>query len=220
MGIEEVLTAPRSPWQNPFVERLIGLIRRECLDHVIIFNERHLRHVLSSYFFNIISGPEPTCHSTRIVRKGAQSSLPCRQDYRLPGGGRSASSLRASRCLSLEVDDPARAGFGVKDRCISDRCAHTTVPRISFHFAPVADARGVRPMNSAAIMCSPIPTPNTFFSKDRWLELPPIGSGNLHGTGGTRTDGDNVPRAAKMHGRHRNRNLNGSVRHRIVRNGP
>jgi putative transposase len=50
MGIEEVLTAPRSPWQNPFVERLIGSIRRECLDHVIIFDERHLRHVLSSYF--------------------------------------------------------------------------------------------------------------------------------------------------------------------------
>jgi len=50
MGIEEVLTAPRSPWQNPFVERLIGSIRRECLDHVIIFNERHLRHILSGYF--------------------------------------------------------------------------------------------------------------------------------------------------------------------------
>jgi len=50
MGIEEVLTAPRSPWQNPFVERLIGSIRRECLDHIIIFNERHLRHVLSRYF--------------------------------------------------------------------------------------------------------------------------------------------------------------------------
>ena len=50
MGIEEVLTAPRSPWQNPFAERLIGSIRRECLDHLIIFNERHLRHVLSSYF--------------------------------------------------------------------------------------------------------------------------------------------------------------------------
>jgi transposase InsO family protein len=57
MGIEEVLTTPRSPWQNPFVERLIGSIRRECLDHVIIFNERHLifnerhlRHILSGYF--------------------------------------------------------------------------------------------------------------------------------------------------------------------------
>ena len=36
-----VITAPRSPWQNPYAERLIGSIRRECLDHVIIFNERH-----------------------------------------------------------------------------------------------------------------------------------------------------------------------------------
>ena len=50
MGIEEIVTAPRSPWQNPYVERLIGSIRRECLDHVIIFNERHLRGVLSRYF--------------------------------------------------------------------------------------------------------------------------------------------------------------------------
>jgi hypothetical protein len=41
---------PRSPWQNPYVERLIGSIRRECLDHVIILSERHLRRVLSSYF--------------------------------------------------------------------------------------------------------------------------------------------------------------------------
>src|SRR2546423_2038258 len=50
MGITEVITAPRSPWQNPYAERLIGSIRRECLDHVIIFNEHHLRRVLSSYF--------------------------------------------------------------------------------------------------------------------------------------------------------------------------
>jgi putative transposase len=49
MGVTEVVTAPRSPWQNPYVERVIGSIRRECLDHVIIFNERHLRRVLSSY---------------------------------------------------------------------------------------------------------------------------------------------------------------------------
>src|SRR6202035_663581 len=49
MGITEVATAPRSPWQNPYVERVIGSIRRGCLDHVIIFNQRHLRRVLSSY---------------------------------------------------------------------------------------------------------------------------------------------------------------------------
>ena len=49
MGVTEVVTAPRSPWQNPYVERVIGSIRRECLDHVVIFNESHLRRVLSSY---------------------------------------------------------------------------------------------------------------------------------------------------------------------------
>ena len=41
--------SPRSPWQNGYAERLIGSIRRECLDHVVVFGERHLRHVLLSY---------------------------------------------------------------------------------------------------------------------------------------------------------------------------
>ncbi len=50
MGIEEVLTAPRSPWQNPYVERLIGSVRRECLDHVVVMGETHLRRILRSYF--------------------------------------------------------------------------------------------------------------------------------------------------------------------------
>jgi transposase InsO family protein len=49
MSIEEVVTAPRSPWQNADVERVIGSIRRECLDHLIIFSERHLRRLLTSY---------------------------------------------------------------------------------------------------------------------------------------------------------------------------
>ncbi len=50
MGIEEVVIACRSLWQNPFVERLIGSIRRECLDHVIVLNEAHLIRILTSYF--------------------------------------------------------------------------------------------------------------------------------------------------------------------------
>ena len=50
MGIEEVVTTPRSPWQNSFAERVIGSIRRKCLDHVIVLNERHLRRILASYF--------------------------------------------------------------------------------------------------------------------------------------------------------------------------
>ncbi len=49
LAIDEVITAPRSPWQNPFVERVIGSIRRDCLDHVIVLNERHLRRILREY---------------------------------------------------------------------------------------------------------------------------------------------------------------------------
>ena len=50
MRIAEVLTTPGSPWQNAYAERVIGSVRRECLDHVIVLNERHLRRILSSYF--------------------------------------------------------------------------------------------------------------------------------------------------------------------------
>jgi putative transposase len=50
MGIVEVVTAPRSPWQNPFAERFIGSVRRECLDQVVVLTERHLRRILTAYF--------------------------------------------------------------------------------------------------------------------------------------------------------------------------
>ena len=50
MGTKEVLIAPRSPWQSPYGERLIGSIRRECLNHFIVFNESGLRRILRSYF--------------------------------------------------------------------------------------------------------------------------------------------------------------------------
>ena len=49
LDIDEVISAPRSPWQNPFVERVIGSIRRECTDHVIAFGESHLRRVVYEY---------------------------------------------------------------------------------------------------------------------------------------------------------------------------
>ena len=49
MGIEQVPTAPQSPWQNPFAERVIGSIRRECLNHMIVLGERHLRRILADY---------------------------------------------------------------------------------------------------------------------------------------------------------------------------
>jgi transposase InsO family protein len=56
MGIRDKPTAPASPWQNGFAERLIGSIRRECLDHIIVLGEVHLRRVLKSYadYYNCV----------------------------------------------------------------------------------------------------------------------------------------------------------------------
>ena len=58
MEIHEVLSAPRSPWQRAYIERVIGSIRRECLDHMIVFNEASLR-VLFVYISTTITNPEP-----------------------------------------------------------------------------------------------------------------------------------------------------------------
>lgn len=71
MGIAEVVSSPASPWQNPYVERLIGSMRRECLDHVIILNEMHLRRVLAAYLLYY--------HQTRThlgLKKDAPASRP------------------------------------------------------------------------------------------------------------------------------------------------
>ncbi|MFH2061239.1 MAG: integrase core domain-containing protein [Pseudomonadota bacterium] len=50
MGIEQVKTAPHSPWQNPYCERVIGSIRRDCLNHIIVLSKEHLKSILSDYF--------------------------------------------------------------------------------------------------------------------------------------------------------------------------
>jgi transposase InsO family protein len=65
MGIRDRPISPRSPWQNPYVERLIGTVRRECLDRVLIFGEAHLRQTLSSYaaYYN----DEPYCLSFYVI---------------------------------------------------------------------------------------------------------------------------------------------------------
>jgi len=74
MGIREVLIAPRSPWQNPYVERLIGSIRRECLDHMIVLNERHLHKILRTYFdyyhrFRVHQSLDMDCPDPRPVEE-------------------------------------------------------------------------------------------------------------------------------------------------------
>ena len=56
-GIAEVVSAPASPWQNPYAERLIGSVRRECLNHVIVISERHLRRILSAYLSTTMGPP-------------------------------------------------------------------------------------------------------------------------------------------------------------------
>ena len=57
MGIEEVLTAPRSPWQNAYIERFIGSVRRECLDHVIVISVTGLQRLIRVYgeYYNDVS---------------------------------------------------------------------------------------------------------------------------------------------------------------------
>jgi len=54
LGVEEVVTAPHSPWQNAYCERLIGTLRRELLDHVIVLNQQHLLKLLDEFFAYII----------------------------------------------------------------------------------------------------------------------------------------------------------------------
>src|SRR5258707_5532913 len=93
MGIRDRPIAPASPWQNGFAERLIGSIRRECLDHVIILGEAHLRRILKSYAryyltLATIMGRARTCpwirtRPYRVLLRGqgvffaAQSSADC-----------------------------------------------------------------------------------------------------------------------------------------------
>jgi transposase InsO family protein len=71
MGIRDKPTAPASPWQNGFAERLIGSIRRECLDHIVVFGEAHLRRILRSYacYYNEI-------RTHRSLDKDAPASRP------------------------------------------------------------------------------------------------------------------------------------------------
>jgi transposase InsO family protein len=71
LGIRDRPTSPRSPWQNDYAERLIGSIRRECLDHIVVFGERHLRHVLFSYmdYYNAVRTHLALCKDAPVHRR-------------------------------------------------------------------------------------------------------------------------------------------------------
>jgi transposase InsO family protein len=79
MGITEVITSPSSPWQNPYAERLIGSLRRECLDHVIVFNRAHLRRMLSQYL---------------LYYHGARTHLSLEKDAPTPRRGQASTEGR------------------------------------------------------------------------------------------------------------------------------
>jgi len=70
MGIRDKPTAPASPWQNGFAERLIGSIRRECVDHIIVLGEMHLRRVVKSYadYYNILRTHRSLNNDTPVSR--------------------------------------------------------------------------------------------------------------------------------------------------------
>ena len=71
MGIRDKPTAPASPWQNGFAERLIGSIRRECVDHIIVLGEMHLRRVLKSYadYYNSVRTHRSLNKDAPVIRQ-------------------------------------------------------------------------------------------------------------------------------------------------------
>jgi transposase InsO family protein len=87
-GLKEVLTAPASPWQNAYAERVIGTIRRECLNHTVILGERHLRRVVRRYvdYYNNV---RTHLSLTKDAPRGRLVQMPCRgaiRSRRLCGG--------------------------------------------------------------------------------------------------------------------------------------
>ena len=117
MDIEEIRIAPRSPWQNPYVERLIGSIRRECLDHVIVFNERSLRRILTI----VLRLPSALAHTPGAGQRRAdhQESPASKTGSgdRDSGSGRTTPSLRAASSLRSASRDWERAPHARVDSC-------------------------------------------------------------------------------------------------------
>jgi putative transposase len=122
MNIEEVLSAPRSPWQRAYVERLIGSIRRECLDHVIVCNETSLHRILTAYFSYY--------HATR-PHLSLEKDSPEPRKVHPPGLGRvlsipsrrSSPSLRTTRRLKRHSQRPVRCAFAHRGVCPLSRTA-------------------------------------------------------------------------------------------------
>jgi len=130
LDIEEVLSAPRSPWQRAYVERVIGSIRRECLDHVIVFDERALRRILVSYFHYY---PRSRTHLRlpRSLKKAVEKQS--EEAVRNSSANRNGTSINqfvaaavAEKLSALQVaeffaDRKARADFKAFDKIMKRR---------------------------------------------------------------------------------------------------
>jgi hypothetical protein len=99
MGITEVVTASRSPWQNACVERVIGSIRLECLDHVVICNERHFAACSFVLRRLLPSNEDVSCTPQGLPGPSPHPATQDRKSRGHPAGRRSASSLRTARRL-------------------------------------------------------------------------------------------------------------------------
>jgi hypothetical protein len=111
MGIHEVLTAPHSPWQNAYAERFIGSVRRECLDHVIVFGATGLQRLLSSLLCILPTITHPPLAEQRRAVSASRRVVQRRAGRRDSAGRRSSSSVRTARCLIQphRTGDPQQA---------------------------------------------------------------------------------------------------------------
>ncbi len=110
IGIRDRPTSPRSPWQNAYAERLIGSIRKECIDHVVVFGEGHLRHLLLTYmsYYNgtrthlSLNKDAPVSRAAESTNPG-RATPPIRPDL---VSDRDSATLRAAGARRI---DPVRA---------------------------------------------------------------------------------------------------------------
>jgi len=125
LGIEEVVIAPRSPWQNPYVERLIGRLRRELLDHVVVPNERHLRKLLRQFLATYYHAAR--CHQS------LDGNSPDPRPFQLPKMGK-------VRCSPLGVRLPAsvKQSYRIHDGSGVIRLVAFSKWRVTFPLLPLS----------------------------------------------------------------------------------
>jgi hypothetical protein len=129
-----VLIAPQSPWQNPFAERLIGSIRRECLDHVIVLSEAHLRRILRGYLayyhdsrtHRALDRNAPNPRLIETPDRGQLRAIP-------QVGGRTTATLGPRECSSHSPSEHPDLPLSLPLRACRIRSQGQ-----SFHFLPEA----------------------------------------------------------------------------------